>query len=65
MSSTPKTDKGHIDYRRRLCHPAWSQEEIEAIEELAKIKDMPLAMVVRQAVRSYQLAAANQPNPVQ
>jgi hypothetical protein len=47
----------HIDYRRRLCHPDWSDKEIAAIEELAKLKDLSQDAVVRQAVRHYQLAS--------
>lgn len=52
----------HIDHRRRLCQPAWTQEEIEAIEDLAEAKDLPTETVVRQAIRAYQLAANTPPN---
>ena len=55
-SALPRSE-WHIDFRRRLCHPAWNNKEIAAIEKLAEMKDMDTSAVVRQALRQYHAVA--------
>jgi hypothetical protein len=37
--------------------PEWTDEEMDAISELAKAKEMSQKNIIRQAVRLYQAAA--------
>ena len=55
----------HISQRRRQCHPDWTVQEVETIEQLAKAKDLEPAAVVRQALRTYQLQHASAAPPVE
>lgn len=47
----------HIDHRRRLCQPMWTREEIETIERLAEVQDVPTETIVKLAVLNADAAS--------
>lgn len=55
---TLKRQDWHIDYRRRLLNPHWSEKEINEVEELASIKGVHPMTVVRTAISQYVEANA-------
>ena len=52
----PKGDE-HRPRRMERFQPEWTDEEMDAISELAKAKEMSQKNIIRQAVRLYQAAA--------
>lgn len=51
------------DLRRLRYQPHWSVREMDAIDELSRLKDLEPVAIVRQALRHYQLAHADLKNP--
>lgn len=51
------------DLRRLRYQPHWSVQEMDAIDELSRLKDLEPVAIVRQALRHYQLAHADLKNP--
>lgn len=51
------------DQRRLRYQPHWSVREMDAIDELSRLKDLEPVAIVRQALRHYQLAHADLKNP--
>lgn len=65
--STPDADPDTLpdpqDQRRLRYQPHWSVREMDAIDELSRLKDLEPVAIVRQALRHYQLAHAELNNP--
>ena len=59
----PDTQPDPQDLRRLRYQPHWSVREMDAIDELSRIKDIEPVAIVRQALRHYQLAGAEVNNP--
>lgn len=59
----PDTQPDPQDLRRLRYQPHWSVREMDAIDELSRLKDLEPVAIVRQALRHYQLAHADLKHP--
>lgn len=59
----PDTLPDPQDLQRLRYQPHWSGREMDAIDELSRLKDLEPVAIVRQALRHYQLAGAEVNNP--
>lgn len=59
----PDTLPDPQDLQRLRYQPHWSGREMDAIDELSRLKDLEPVAIVRQALRHYQLAHAELNNP--